>query len=111
MFWRPISQIPHGWNLCDGSHGTPDLRNQFVVCAGDTYAVGDNGGAVKHRHAFTGDGHVHGVSQVIRPEGIRSAADYANTDSAQAVGTTDNDDVLLPYHAVVFIQKERYKCP
>lgn len=25
-----LSKIPHGWFLCDGSNGTPDLRNRFL---------------------------------------------------------------------------------
>ena len=25
-----LEKIPHGWALCDGSHGTPDLRGQFL---------------------------------------------------------------------------------
>ncbi len=28
-----ISTIPSGWYLCNGSNGTPDLRNRFIVCA------------------------------------------------------------------------------
>lgn len=37
--------IPYGWQLCNGSAGTPDLRDKFVVGAGSTYAVGATGGA------------------------------------------------------------------
>ena len=29
-----IATIPTGYHLCDGTSGTPDLRNRFVVCAG-----------------------------------------------------------------------------
>ena len=25
-----LSDIPHGWALCDGTNGTPDLRNRFL---------------------------------------------------------------------------------
>lgn len=28
-----ISNIPTGWNLCNGSNGTPDLRNKFIIGA------------------------------------------------------------------------------
>jgi microcystin-dependent protein len=45
-FWSgSIASIPTGWNLCDGTNGTPDLRDRFVVGAGSTYSVGSTGGA------------------------------------------------------------------
>lgn len=40
-----VGSIPTGWQQCDGTNGTPDLRDRFVVGAGTTYAVGDTGGA------------------------------------------------------------------
>ena len=33
MWSGSISNIPSGWALCNGSNGTPDLRNRFVVGA------------------------------------------------------------------------------
>ena len=47
--------IPTGWYLCDGQNSTPDLRNRFVVGAGDAYAVDATGGSadatlVSHTH-------------------------------------------------------------
>jgi len=39
------ASIPSGWQICDGTNGTPDLRDRFVVGAGSSYAVGDTGGA------------------------------------------------------------------
>jgi len=61
-----IASIPTGWALCDGSNGTPDLRNRFIVGAGadgsgnysydgttgavsGTYAPGNSGGEAAHR--------------------------------------------------------------
>jgi hypothetical protein len=41
-----IGSIPAGWVLCNGSNGTPDLRDRFVVGAGSTYAVDANGGSL-----------------------------------------------------------------
>lgn len=44
------TSVPDGWTLCDGtnpegdSSAVPDLRNQFVVGAGDEHDVGDSGG-------------------------------------------------------------------
>jgi microcystin-dependent protein len=34
MLWSgSIAYIPSGWQLCDGTNGTPDLRNRFIVGA------------------------------------------------------------------------------
>lgn len=38
------ANIPDGFALCDGTKGTPDLRNRFLVGAGDTYKLSDIGG-------------------------------------------------------------------
>ena len=35
-----IASIPAPWQLCDGTNGTEDLRDKFIVGAGNTYAVG-----------------------------------------------------------------------
>ncbi len=37
-----IADIPTDYQICDGTNGTPDLRDMFVVGAGNTYAVGDS---------------------------------------------------------------------
>ena len=37
--------IPSNWALCDGSKGTPDLRDRFIVAAGTIYAAGSTGGS------------------------------------------------------------------
>ena len=37
--------IPSGWVICDGNNSTPDLRNRFIVGAGDSYNVNATGGA------------------------------------------------------------------
>ncbi len=44
MWSGSTSSIPGGWALCDGNGGRPDLRNRFVLGAGDTYAVDATGG-------------------------------------------------------------------
>ena len=46
MLWSgSTSSVPSGWALCNGSSGTPDLRNRFVVGAGASYAVNATGGS------------------------------------------------------------------
>lgn len=77
MWSGVVSTIPSGWALCNGSNGTPDLRNKFIIGAGDTYAPAATGGASTvtlveanlpaHTHtwtgtAATGGSHNHNVS-------------------------------------------------
>jgi hypothetical protein len=39
-----IGSIPSGYVLCNGSNGTPDLRDRFLVGSGTSYSVGSTGG-------------------------------------------------------------------
>lgn len=40
MWSGSVATIPTGWVLCDGSNGTPDLRNRFIIGAhSDTAGV------------------------------------------------------------------------
>lgn len=48
LWYGAIGSVPTGWYLCDGSNGTPDLRDRFVIGAGSTYSVGSTGGATTH---------------------------------------------------------------
>jgi microcystin-dependent protein len=84
MWSGAVNAVPAGWALCNGTNGTPDLRDRFVVGAGSTYAVGAIGGANtvtltsgqmpshthsvtgatgsagEHTHTITDPGHAHG---------------------------------------------------
>jgi len=71
LFWSgSIASIPSGWALCNGSNGTPDLRDKFVVGAGSTYAVTATGGEATHiltaaempSHSHTDPAHSHSFS-------------------------------------------------
>jgi len=42
MWSGTIAAIPTGWALCNGSNGTPDLRDRFIIGANQ-----DDGGAAK----------------------------------------------------------------
>ncbi len=67
MLWSgSTGSVPSGWQLCDGTNGSPDLRNSFIVGAGNTYSVGATGGTadaivVAHTHAINDPGHAHTV--------------------------------------------------
>ena len=75
IMWNgSVGSIPSGWVLCNGSNGTPDLRDRFVVGAGSTYAVGATGGSadatlVSHSHTYSGTtgsvgDHEHGLQKL-----------------------------------------------
>ena len=40
-----ISEIPEKWAICDGTQGTPDLRNRFIIGSENDLDVGKTGGA------------------------------------------------------------------
>lgn len=44
MWYGRPSKIPSGWSICDGSNGTPDLRNKFIMGAGASVEIGATGG-------------------------------------------------------------------
>lgn len=76
----PATSIPTGWQLCDGTNGTPNLKDQIIIGAGITAAVGTTGGQTSltlninampaHNHTFTDTGHVHPVSETGHAHGI-----------------------------------------
>ena len=39
------ANVPSGWAICDGTNGTPDLRDRFIVGAGNSYALKATGGS------------------------------------------------------------------
>lgn len=70
MWTGDIMNIPSGWYLCDGTNGTPNLVDKFVVSTGVKFNVNDVGGnantlVYSHTHTNTfntsGD-HFHDLS-------------------------------------------------
>jgi len=128
-----IGSIPSGWLLCDGTNGTPDLRNSFILGAGNTYSVGQTGGSadaivVSHTHTATSTvtdpGHIHAVTSYYNGASvINQASSYANQNSASnfntqsattgitvattntSTGTSGTNANLPPYYALAFIIK------
>lgn len=51
MLWSgSAGAVPEGWALCDGTGGTPDLRDRFVMGAASLAEVADTGGTSEHDH-------------------------------------------------------------
>jgi hypothetical protein len=50
MWSGSLDDIPHGWALCDGTDGTPDLRDRFILGISAGEAPGAVGGSTEHNH-------------------------------------------------------------
>ena len=123
LLWSgSIVNIPTGFVLCDGTNSTPDLRNRFVVGAGDTYAVAATGGSadavvVSHTHSVTDPGHTHSVpnsgsqnnsfdSGTTVGNDVTGTSGSATTGiSIASAGESGTNKNLPPYYALAYIMK------
>ena len=81
LLWSgSTGSIPSGFYLCNGSNGTPDLRDRFIVGAGGSYTVAQTGGSadaivVSHNHTATSTstvtdpGHFHTIQPSTQGSG------------------------------------------
>lgn len=104
LLWSgSIVSIPSGFALCDGSNGTPDLRNRFIVGAGSTYAPGATGGAATHTHVVSG-----WATESSDTENNIASGLGKNTvwDHAHPINITSQaGSSLPPYYALCYIMK------
>ena len=127
-----IGSIPSGYVICDGTNSTPDLRDRFIIGAGNSYAVAATGGStdaiiVTHTHTATSvvtdPGHAHvlpsgqgsspGSNSYLGSSNLSGTA--LNTSSATtgitvattnaSTGTSGTDANLPPYYALAYIMK------
>ena len=127
-----VGSIPSGWVLCNGQNGTPDLRNSFILGAGNTYAVGATGGSadaivVSHTHSATSvvtdPGHLHTFTNYSSSSGSATTPVFANSNTTstqstntavtgitvsttnQSTGVNGSGANMPPYYALAFIMK------
>ena len=91
------TSAPSGWYLCNGSNGTPDLRDRFIVGAGSSYSQGNTGGASSVTLSESQiPSHDHDSSVSVSDPGhnhrLRGGADDADSGSYIAAG--DNGSYL-----------------
>ena len=100
MLWSGSSgSIPAGWALCNGTNGTPDLRDKFVIGASLSYSVGGIGGnkdlvVPSHTHSATATSTFSGAAL--------SAHSHTFAGSALATHTHAFTGAALPNHSHTF---------
>jgi hypothetical protein len=133
LLWSgSIASIPSGWLLCDGTSGTPDLRDRFVVGAGSTYAVAATGGSadavvVSHTHTATSTDSGHTHNAITKTNGSSASGTQFTNSFDGSVSTTSTQMIqtgnanitttiasagvsgtganLPPYYALAYIMK------
>lgn len=131
-----INEIPNGWAFCDGNNQTPDLRNRFIIGAGNLYALNSTGGSKDsvlgiHSHTpnvSTSTSHTHSLAVGSFTSGVTTAStgpegnafnprtisnttnagnsNHTHTINFETVGEDPTDKNLPPYYALAFIMKE-----
>ena len=135
LWYGSIGSVPTGWYLCDGTNGTPDLRDRFVIGAGSTYSVGATGGSTTvtlvtnnlpahtHTATVTDPGHAHAMGRNFNFTQQSSGQTTINPlDQSTAVSTTQSAttgisvtnastgsgtavNILNPYYALAYVMK------
>jgi hypothetical protein len=124
-----VGAVPTGWLLCDGTNGTPNLRDRFIVGAGSTYSVNSTGGSadavvVAHTHTGTTDSngthsHTAEIGDFEEMGGkigagggtpglqysTNTAGAHTHTFTTGTSGVSGTNANLPPYYALAYIMK------
>jgi hypothetical protein len=109
LIWRGSeASIPNGYHLCDGTAGTPDLRDRFVLGAGHDFNPDETGGSDIHSHTYSGGDHTHSLPTISSAApGPGAVLDLTASTSGQSgvSGTTGDSSSMPPYYALCYIMK------
>ena len=133
LWYGDTSNIPGGFVLCDGQNSTPDLRDRFIIGAGNNFSAGSTGGnntltlteanLPSHRHfvvsnSFGGQNrtgsNVSANNQVAKGTGagnifetynLASTGSNASAGRSSSVGSGTAIDNKPLYHALCYIMK------
>lgn len=135
-----VANIPAGWKLCNGSDGTPDLRNKFIrgAYSDATRPPKGTGGAATHTHTISSagaahthtvsseDSHRHFVTLVGQNPGwargtfagnvytdYKTHSHTSSSSGGSHTHTTSAESLLPPYYTLAFIvaEEENYDFP
>ena len=133
LWYGDTSNIPGGWVLCDGNNSTPDLRDRFVIGAGNNFNAGSTGGSnsvtlstsnlPSHRHFVvsndlggqnrtksndSANNQVRkgtGAGNLYESYNLASTGSDAASGRSSAVGDGTAIDNKPAYHALCYIMK------
>lgn len=113
MFNGKAEDIPSGWAICDGTNGTPNLIDRFILAS--TYAGGTGGNSQitlsvsqlpPHRHrlkkCWYGKSDNADDRQVVRWDGSVSTNAQILTEET---GLGMPIDIMPPYYRLIYIMK------
>ena len=115
MWSGAISNIPSGWVLCDGNNNTPNLRDKFIVGAGNNYAVAATGGEdsvtlttaqiPSHTHSIQIRTGVDDNNFSFNNGFSSDRNDSGGTFNSNSTGGGQSHENRPPYYALAFIMK------
>ena len=122
--WKgSIASIPSGWSLCNGSNGTPDLRDKFVIGANQddsgtpktnvTGSLTSSGGEATHTltkaempaHTHTYDHWDSGTRAEGTGGDTTLPGSYLTSEDTGSTGSGDAHNNLPPYYSLAYIMK------
>jgi len=133
LWYGDTTNIPGGFVLCDGQNSTPDLRDRFIIGAGNNFSAGGTGGSnsvtlseanlPSHRHFVVSNSlggqnrtgsNVSANNQVAKGTGagnlyesynLASTGSGASAGRSSSVGSGSAFDNKPLYHALCYIMK------
>ena len=133
LWYGDTTNIPGGFVLCDGQNSTPDLRDRFIIGAGNNFSAGNTGGSnsitlseanlPSHRHFVVSNSlggqnrtgsNVSANNQVAKGTGagnlyesynLASTGSNASAGRSSSVGSGTAIDNKPLYHALCYIMK------
>lgn len=112
-----VANIPKGWQLADGTNGTPNLSDRFIVGSGNLYPLGSAAGSTTitvnnlpaHTHPYNDLNTTYTANTVAVQSGtgttVVQSITGSSVDTSRTTGnnTTTAQPFVPPYYAVSYI--------
>lgn len=118
IMWTQPTMPSDNWAICDGQHGTPDLRDRFIVGAGSKYDAGATGGAESvtltssqipsHSHSYSVYAQAYKSSRMTGQEcsnWAQSTEKGVQTRYTNTTGGGKSHENRPPYYALYYIMR------